>query len=71
MRSIIKPSFPAQTASVPDGSISDLSACRMASPMNFCTVFFHGPGTEGFVNAAPEQKLEGFFGNSHGEPLLA
>ena len=30
------------TASVPLGCARDLSACAMASPMNFCTVFFMG-----------------------------
>ena len=28
----------------------DLSECRMASPMDFCTIFFMGRA-EGFVNA--------------------
>lgn len=40
--SIIKPSFFEETANVPHGRPPDLRACRMASPINFCTVLFIG-----------------------------
>jgi len=32
---------------------------------------FHGAGTKGFVDAAPEEKLERFFGNGEVETFLS
>jgi hypothetical protein len=40
--SIVRWSAKGDTTSAPLGGAPDLSACRMASPMNFCTVFFIG-----------------------------